>query len=298
MAVDFPDALDHFLPESYSFTTNAAAAIVIHKTGGDGTLDAVYNTFFQSQRSTHYAIGLDGTIWQFVPEARGAGGNCCVQAGYDTFWDPYLSQYQNLNLCTLSVEHCDPTSDNSNPMPQAQVDTSYKLVQYWCQKYHIALDHIKSHASIDPIDRARCPGPTYDFQALFSFLQSGNNMGGIPDGWHDDGTTLTAPNGHRVVLGFRKFILTHPWKPDDMPLEEEVWRDTLEESNPALGAGSQQLFNMTALEYTPSRGVFVAYIGRELQFVRTDRNNLQTQLTAARQQIATLQAEVQQQKGT
>ncbi len=266
MAVDFPDALDHFLPESYSFTTNAAAAIVIHKTGGDGTLDAVYNTFFQSQRSTHYAIGLDGTIWQFVPEARGAGGNCCVQAGYDTFWDPYLSQYQNLNLCTLSVEHCDPTSDNS------------KLVQYWCQKYHIALDHIKSHASIDPIDRARCPGSTYDFQALFSFLQSGNNMGGIPDGWHDDGTTLTAPNGHRVVLGFRKFILTHPWKPDDMPLEEEVWRDTLEESNPALGAGSQQLFNM--------------------QFVRTDRNNLKTQLTAAQQQIATLQAEVQQQKGT
>src|SRR5258708_25501906 len=176
MAVDFPLASDRFLPEGYSFATNAATAIVIHKTGGDGTLDSLHNTFLQSMRSTHYGIGLDGTIWQFVPESRGAGGNCCVEAGYNSFWQPYLDQYGNLNLCTLSVEHCDPTSDNSCPMPQAQIETGHKLVQYWCQKHHIGIAHIHSHASIDPINRARCPGSTYDFQALFTFLQSGGNM--------------------------------------------------------------------------------------------------------------------------
>lgn len=32
----------------------------------------------------------------------------------------------------------------------------------------------------------------------------------VPTGWKDDGTTLTAPNGGGVTLGFRQFILTYP----------------------------------------------------------------------------------------
>jgi hypothetical protein len=290
MSSDYPGAEEHFVPDSFMFNTNSHSAIVIHKTGGDATPQAVYNTFMASGRSVHYAIGLDGAIWQFVPETRGAGGNCCVEPGYNTFWQPFLDQYKNLNLCTLSVEHCDPTPDNSTPMPQAQVETSYKLVQHWCQKYHIAIDHIHGHASINPINRARCPGATYDFQALFSFLRSGGNMSGIPSGWHDDGKTLTAPNGHRVVLGFRDFILNHPWDPSDMLLEEEVYPNPLEESNPSLGVGSQQVFNLTMLEYTRSKGVFVAYVGQELQFVREDRSKLRTQLATSQQQLTTLQA--------
>ncbi len=115
-------------------------------------------------------------------------------------------------------------------------------------------------------------------------------MSGIPGGWHDDGKTLTAPNGHKVVLGFRDFILSHPWNPSDMPLEEEVYPNPLEESNPSLGGGSQQVFNLTMLEYTRSKGVFVAYVGQELQFVRADRNKLRTQLATAQQQLTTLQA--------
>lgn len=172
---DYPGASDHFLPTNYSFSSNAGLAIVIHKTasGGPGGLTSVFNTFMATMRSTHYGIDLDGSVWQFVPENRGAGGNCCTDPGYNSFWDNYLPTYPNLNLCTFSIEHVDPTTDNSNPMPQAQIDASHKLVAYLCNKYNIDTDHIHSHASIEPINKSRCPGPTYDFQALFDYINHG-----------------------------------------------------------------------------------------------------------------------------
>ncbi|HEV2473916.1 MAG TPA: hypothetical protein VGS41_14670 [Chthonomonadales bacterium] len=98
----------------------------------------------------------------------------------------------------------------------------------------------------------------------------------IPIGWKDDGITLTAPNGHSVVRGFREYILTHAWHPENVPLQEEQGRDPLEESNPSLGGGTQQIFNWTMLEWTQARGVFVAWIGQELLRLRADlqtRNN-------------------------
>ena len=110
----------------------------------------------------------------------------------------------------------------------------------------------------------------------------------IPAGWRDDGTTLTASNGHRVVLGFRRYILTHTWDPTNLPLQEENGRSPLEESNPALGSGTQQVFNWTILEWTPARGVFVAWSGPELLKLRSDVAAMQTQ-------IASLQAQLQAQ---
>lgn len=107
----------------------------------------------------------------------------------------------------------------------------------------------------------------------------------VPPGWHDDGATLTAPNGHKVVRGFRAYILANHWHPANMPLQEEQGRDPLEESNPALGGGTQQVFNWTALEWTPARGVFVAWIGQELLRLRADKVALQAQ-------IATLEAQL------
>ena len=115
-------------------------------------------------------------------------------------------------------------------------------------------------------------------------------MSNVPQGWHDDGTTLTAPNGHKVKLGFRRHILSNNWDPQNMPLEEEVGLSQLEESNPSLGSGTQQVFNWTTLEWTPSRGVFVAWTGQELLKVRADKAALQTQLADLQTKLATLQS--------
>ncbi len=105
------------------------------------------------------------------------------------------------------------------------------------------------------------------------------SMPAVPAGWQDDGITLTAPNGHRVVRGFREYILAHAWHPENVPLQEEQARDPLEESNPSLGAGTQQVFNWTMLEWTQARGVFVAWIGQELLRLRADKVTLSSQVT-------------------
>lgn len=88
----------------------------------------------------------------------------------------------------------------------------------------------------------------------------------IPSGWKDDGHTLTAPNGVKVMLGFRTFMLNYPggWDPADWPLAEELHADPLEYSNPGLGEGQKLCCIKTTLEYTESRGVFQAWQGQEI----------------------------------
>jgi N-acetylmuramoyl-L-alanine amidase len=275
--VDYPDAEEHFVPRDFMFNFNAQSAIVIHKTGGDGTPAAVLQTFLQSRNSVHYAIGQDGAIWQFVPEALGAGGNCCVEPGYDTFWQPYLHTYGNLNLCTLSVEHCDPRGDNSSELTPEQKAESFKLIAHLAKKYSIPVSHIKTHASIDPITRARCPG-NYPMDELLQFLQTGGIGMGVPAGWHDDGTTLTAPNGHKVVLGFRERVLAG-WDPHNVPLEEEHGQDPLEQYfRQADNKGTQQVFLYSVLCFNQTRGVYVMGIGNEFLGTRNKVKQLSDQI--------------------
>ncbi|MGB8347343.1 MAG: C39 family peptidase [Ktedonobacteraceae bacterium] len=86
----------------------------------------------------------------------------------------------------------------------------------------------------------------------------------IPAGWQDDGSTLTAPNGHKVARGFRAYLLARHWDSEDWPLNEEEAAEPLEISNPALGAGTRQVFRQTVLEWTQERGVFEARVGEIL----------------------------------
>ncbi len=119
---DYTKAQDHFLPaDRFGFhNQNSHAAIVVHKTAGDANPQAVVNTFLATGKSVHYVVGQDGSVWQLVPEADGAGGNCCADDSHDPFWTPYISKYENLNLCTISIEHCDPANDNSTTLTLAQ----------------------------------------------------------------------------------------------------------------------------------------------------------------------------------
>jgi N-acetylmuramoyl-L-alanine amidase len=279
------------------FPMNAHSAIVIHKTGGDPTPERVLQTFLASahdpvpanrNRSVHYAVGQDGRIFQFVPEQLGAGGNGGVEPGFDRFWEPFLHTFGNLNLCTLSVEHCDPRKDNGSDLTPEQKAASFKLIAHLAQKFSIPLTNIKTHASIDPINRARCPG-NYPLDELLQFLQSGGLAMGVPAGWHDDGTTLTASNGQKVVLGFRKRVLDG-WDPNNVPLEGEHGQDPLEQFSPqADNKGTQQTFLFSVLSFTPTRGAFVTRIGSEFLGIRNEVKQLSDQVAHLENQIAHLQ---------
>jgi len=285
-----------WVPEGDLFTTNTHQAIVIHKTASGTTAQEIGQYFINVSPgpSVHYVVGLDGTIVQCAPESLGAGGNCCSEQGHDTFWDQFGTI--NLNTVTLSIEHVDPSPTNSTPCPQAQIDASFKLVLYLAQKYHIAPDHIKPHSSLDPISRAHCPG-NYPFADLINYVKQGGESMGVPLNWHDDGTTLTAPNGVAVRLGFRDFVLSHGWDAGNWPLAVEQGVTLLEASNPSLGGGTQQLFRWIMLAYTPARGVFMEWSVVELAFVRGQLATYYPQVKVLQAEVDSLKQQLAQQTG-
>jgi N-acetyl-anhydromuramyl-L-alanine amidase AmpD len=184
MGVDYPGAVDMMLdPNHFGFSSNANLKIVDHCTGGDMDLTALHNNFLNSGKSAHFGIDRNGVVAQFISIYRGAGGNCCPN--YDSagnmvcsaFWVPLIQKYGNLNLCTLSIEHCNDVS-NSLPLTPPQQDASNKLNLWLCKKFNLTPADIHSHASIDPLTRARCPGPGFNFQQLFAYINKELN---VPD---------------------------------------------------------------------------------------------------------------------
>ena len=139
----------------------------------------------------------------------------------------------------------------------------------------------------------------YDRSMKSDFGQWTQGGSMVPTGWHDDGTTLTAPNGVKVVHGFRDYVLAHNWDAANEPVMAEFGTSLLEASNPSLGGGSQQLFRWSMLGYTTQRGVFFEWLGQELAFCRQQVQSkaaqiqqLQAQAQTDAAQIAQLKAEL------
>lgn len=202
--VDFyPQAKQMIIDPSRVFTGALATvpssdlSIVIHKTacGAPCTAESVANDFAinTSGASTHFIVGLDGEVVQCVMLSDGAGGNCCLEAGHDTYWDPLAAKYGNLNLCTFSIEHVDVTSDNSETPTQAQLNSSFSLVLWLCQQFGVTAARIKGHVSLDPISRAFCPG-NYPMDSLLTYIRSNlvnpNQQKAILDRWNSFFVTL------------------------------------------------------------------------------------------------------------
>src|SRR5258707_819902 len=114
----------------------------------------------------------------------------------------------------------------------------------------------------------------------------------VPANWKDDGTTLTAPNGVKVVHGFRDYVLAHNWDPGNIPLAAEFGTSLLESSNPSLGGGTQQLFNWPMFVWNAARCVFFECGVRELAFCRQQVQSKATQIQQLDAQIAQLKAEL------
>lgn len=297
MGVEYSPAIDMFVDHSRVFWENSHYAVVIHKTAsaGNAKQQAAFFATNAEKKSAHFVVGQDGTVVQCVHLVDGAGGNCCVEHGYDSFWaglDPMFvgsGTGNNLNLSTISIEMCDPDLNNATPVTPEQKIASFQLVKWLCQKYNIPASHIKTHQSIDPISRANCPG-NYPMAELIAYVQGGV-MSGVPQGWSDDGTTLTAPNGKKVVKGFRQYILDHEHAEDDQPADEEHGASPLEETNTSLGGGTKQVFYKSVLEWVESSNVVIeGYIGVEYLHVLADRNNLRTVMAHLQQQLGALQA--------
>ncbi len=105
-----------------------------------------------------------------------------------------------------------------------------------------------------------------EFHQIWIVQKKGGPM--IPHGWSDDGTTLKSPNGVPVIKGFRDYVLSRSWDPDNWAVAPEAGRASLELANPSLGSGTWQPFRLTVLEWTSQRGVFEMWVGPELVALR------------------------------
>lgn len=104
----------------------------------------------------------------------------------------------------------------------------------------------------------------YLFQQIITYMK-GTYMSNIPEGWSDDGSTLTAPNGVKIVLGFRQYILTHVWNPENTPLRSEYAANPVLLHNPSIGGGTRQEFRDCLLWWTAEKGVVQEpFLGLEL----------------------------------
>jgi hypothetical protein len=115
-----------------------------------------------------------------------------------------------------------------------------------------------------------------------SFAQGGGTGMGIPNGWKDDGATLTAPNGVVVVKGFRAHILSNPWLEYNWPLRPEFTSQSIEPGNPSIGAGSRQDFRLGSLGWTTTKGVYAIWLGQDLLALQTQNTALQVTLAKVR----------------
>jgi len=168
--------------------------IIVHGTAGGTSAIDVANYMKgtvggSNPVSTHFVIGQDGTIVQCVPVSLAAFGNGVISgtptaglgfrtAGDGTHRDDWWDENVNPNFLTVSIEHCKPSTDNSDILTPAQQAASFALIQCICDTYGIpkrfadAQGGVTGHFSVDPVNRSRCPGP-YPWQELFNYLTNG-----------------------------------------------------------------------------------------------------------------------------
>jgi N-acetyl-anhydromuramyl-L-alanine amidase AmpD len=283
MSSDYGPAL--WIPSPFYWSGRAGHQpqwIIVHGTAGGSSAQGVAEWFQnpQSQASTHYVIGQDGTVVQCVAEGDSAWGNGIVQdgagcdpayaagipsgdAGHGAWWD----NGPNPNYLTISIEHVKASIDNSDQLTSAQQEASFALIADLCDRWNIprrwadAGGGITGHFSIESTDRSECPGP-YPWDALFS------SLGGDMSLSYNELKTQAVNAENERNLAIQQ-------------------RDALQQQLAALQA-----------QYNSVRSQAVAaeqernQLGTSLKADEGQIASLQQQLAAAQQQIATLQAQV------
>ncbi|HEX3642888.1 MAG TPA: N-acetylmuramoyl-L-alanine amidase [Ktedonobacteraceae bacterium] len=161
--------------------------IILHGTAGGASALNIAQYFKGTEggnnpTSAHYVIDQAGVIYQCNSEDDGAWANGVVSAGHDPWWN--VNGNPNPNNITISIEHVKPDTANATPLTPAQQAASFALVADICERRGIpkrpadALGGVTGHFSIDPVNRARCPGP-YNWDALWEHL-AGNQPEDIP----------------------------------------------------------------------------------------------------------------------
>jgi N-acetyl-anhydromuramyl-L-alanine amidase AmpD len=147
-------------------------AFVVH-TGSGGESGTVAELLSSSARlSAHYAVGLDGTIDNWIAPTDRSWSNGILEPG--NAWaaiadacgvDPAL----NPNHVTITCETED-LGDPSEPVSERQFEAVVYAASEAKRQYPKSLRYLLSHADISPQSRPDCPGERWLSGGLFQAL--------------------------------------------------------------------------------------------------------------------------------
>ncbi len=193
-----------------------ATHLVIHGTAGGSDAHGTMAYMGANGVSTHFAISTDGTIVQGVNCNKAAWANAPLNAPRLNFAHADI----NPNLWTVSVEFCKPDITNQVNITDAQKQSGFALIKMICETYGIPKKQgdgnggIISHADINSVDRARCPG-TFPWSDLMAFLKGG---------------TPVAPNKNQIIAAQQEWGSTASSFPNNVSPSyttgiAAAWRD-------------------------------------------------------------------------
>ena len=146
---------------------NKVIAIVDHIMQGTSAGTASWFANPASQASSHFGVGKDGVIHQYVELGDVAWANGLVAK-------PDWSLYKNFNpnYYTVSIEHEGYAGD---VMPEAQYEATLALHRWLIAELGIPVtrDNIIGHYRIDSVNKAQCPGLGFPWDRLFKDLEGG-----------------------------------------------------------------------------------------------------------------------------
>jgi len=201
---------------NYFANTGKKSFIILHSTAGGDSAEGIAKYFKSTEDSnnpvsSHYVIGKDGTIVQCVAEQDGAWAQGVVNSA---------NWLGNPNIYCISIEHvknqkdASGNFDNSDPLTPEQQAASFALIKDICQRNGIGMydanstTGITSHASIDPVNRSRCPGP-YPWDALWAYLKGGqpvpsaHQLQAAIDQWN---SVIRPPQGTGIFIAWQNAL--------------------------------------------------------------------------------------------
>lgn len=140
-----------------------------------GTLGSADNWFqnSSSEASTHFGIGKNGRIIQWVSTSDAAWGNGRLNKPDTTV--PWVTKAQregiNPNNLTVSIEHEGQTGE---PFTEQMYHSTLALHKYLISKFNIPIDrhHIVGHYQLDSVERPFCPGSGLPWDRLIGDLKT------------------------------------------------------------------------------------------------------------------------------
>lgn len=160
---NYPKAINEGLPNGFASSRGGEKIkwVVVHVAAGfwDGTI-AWFNDP-RAQANSHYLVGLDGRVCQFVDEKWAA-------------WHSYPANEES-----VGIEHVDNLKNGSpNWMSQAEFEASAQLTAYLLKKYGLTTAAIKRHNEVGQTSH-NCPGPFFPmdrYKARVSEILKGGSV--------------------------------------------------------------------------------------------------------------------------